>query len=187
MKHGHNGSDSKIPVLPLVDILFSAFAAVLATATVAIVMMRVREPDASLPVLPFFTIVALSSDAGCTGLRPEFVVMPPSGKPVTFSEFSMADLATDNGTQKLGVNAWYFANTDQKQDNALEKICNGRTCAQAGLSVLSATSGQFKVKPSVSNSTCPNTKLALLPGPLPAQLSDSDFKTSEITFTVAPK
>jgi biopolymer transport protein ExbD len=42
MSRGHSGSESKIPVLPLVDILFSAFAAVLATATVAIAMMRVR-------------------------------------------------------------------------------------------------------------------------------------------------
>jgi hypothetical protein len=125
MSQGHSGSDSKIPVLPLVDILFSAFAAVLATSTVAIAMMRVREPDADLPVLPYFTIVAQSPDIACAkDLKPEFVVTPPgTTKTVTFSDVSMADLATDNGTQKVGINAWYFAHSDPTQDAALTKIC----------------------------------------------------------------
>lgn len=190
MSRGHSGSESKIPVLPLVDILFSAFAAVLATATVAIAMMRVREPDANLPVLPFFTVVAVSPDANCArGLSPYFVVTPPSGRPVTFSNFSIADLATDNGSKKVGINAWYFADTDQSQDDALKKICGpGRSCARAGLAVLTAVPGQFKIKPSVDRSTCADVKLALLLGPLPDQLNDSDLKSpadpSELAFKV---
>ncbi|MGO7585940.1 hypothetical protein ACC689_29060 [Rhizobium ruizarguesonis] len=176
--------------MPLVDILFSAFAAVLATATVAIAMMRVREPDADLPVLPFYTIVAVSQNAGCAqGLKPDFVVTPPSGKPVTFSDASIADLATDNGSQKVGINAWYFADTDPKQDIAFSKICGvARSCARAELTVLTAVPGQFKIKPSVGQSTCTDVKLALFKGPLPDKLEDSDLKSmgdlSELAFAV---
>lgn len=192
VSRGHSETESKIPVLPLVDILFSAFAAVLATATVAIAMMRVREPDANLPVLPFFSVIAVSADTNCVGLSPNFVVTPPTGTPVTFSNFSMADLATDNGSKELGINAWYFADTDQSQDDALKKICGpGRSCARAGLAVLTAVPGQFKIKPSVSYSGCQDLKVGLLLGPLPDQLKESDLKSpdnlSELAFKVDPQ
>lgn len=190
MSGGHSGSDSKIPVLPLVDILFSAFAAVLATSTVAIAMMRVREPDADLPVLPYFTLVAQSPDASCAkDLKPRFLITSPGAATVKFSDVSMADLATDNGTQKVGINGWYFAHSDPTQDDALTKLCGaGRSCAQASLAVLTAAPGTFKVEPLFEHSTCAGLTAALYLGPLPDKLDDADFKEAGSflarTFTV---
>jgi hypothetical protein len=179
--------------MPLVDILFSAFAAVLGTATVAVVMIRTSAPDADRPELPHFTIVATSSDAECTKtLRPEFKIkLPGRAEPISFSDSSMFGDATDTAPPSGLVNAWYFADTHRSQDSQLDKFCTlAGDCMRAELVVLAAKPGSFTVTPAVSQSTCQNVRLALRLGPLADDVSASDLsernQVKSITFEVLP-
>jgi hypothetical protein len=159
MRASRRRSDAEIPVLPLVDILFSAFAAILATATVVVVMMRARQPNAELPVLPFFTIVAKSAIPDCANrLNPSFRVRNGNDV-VTYSVASLADGATDTFQSKPGIKAWYLA--DSAEEPALAGLCGtSAACARAELAVLEAKPGTFTFEPVVALDVCPDAQVA---------------------------
>jgi len=158
MRAGRRGSDAEIPVLPLVDILFSAFAAILATATVVVAMMRTREPDAAVPALPLFTIVVKSANPDCADkLTPGFSVRRGTDV-VTYSLATLANQAVDTFQSKPGIKAWYLA--DAASDAALAGLCGASAaCARAELVVLQAKPGSFTVEPVVARGLCPDAEV----------------------------
>ncbi|MET4715928.1 hypothetical protein ABIF63_000031 [Bradyrhizobium japonicum] len=188
MRHDHAASDSKVPLLPLVDILFSAFAAVLGTATVAVAMIRTSVPDSDRPELPYFTIVATSSDAKCTKtLRPKFLIKLPSGNEIEFEDVSMFNGATDTAPKSAVINAWYFSETSN--DEQLDKLCPiAGGCVRAELAVLTAKPGVFTVIPAIKDSTCQDVRLDLRLGPLNNKVDHSNLREQNqvktITFQV---
>jgi hypothetical protein len=175
MRAGRRGSDAEIPVLPLVDILFSAFAAILATATVVVAMMRTRDPDAALPALPIFTIVAKSAIPSCTDkLRPGFRVRNGDDV-VSYTVDNFAWRATATFQNKPGINAWYLA--DRVPDPDLTRLCGGSAaCVRAELVVLGAKPGSFTFEPVVAQDLCPDAQIAFQLGVV------SDDQQPPLTF-----
>lgn len=173
------GSEAEIPVLPLVDILFSAFAAILATATVVVAMMRAREPDRELPAMPLFTL-AVSLEAGCDPKRldPGFTVTDDSGNVVRYSLATMANLALDSANDKLGIKAWYMADT---ADASLENYCEGLGfCARAELVILRAQPKRYSIRPSVGPQSCADARVVLQLGVVDdGDLGKLEFKPAE--------
>lgn len=151
MRRRHNStSEADIPILPLVDILFSAFAAVLGTATVVVAMMLTREPDVKPQPLPYFTLIAKSMGVACPLDRivPIFMVSSGGEPAVLFSPYTQKNLAVDSINDRPGLKAWYIADTDS--GGGLKNVCTApASCVRAELTLLTAQVERFDVKPAV--------------------------------------
>ncbi|WP_139219277.1 hypothetical protein [Bosea sp. CRIB-10] len=138
------------------DILFSAFAAVLGTATVVVAMMRTREPDVKPQPLPFFTLVAKSTGVACPldRIEPGFVVSSGGEPGVLYSPYTQANQAADSINGRPGLKAWYIADTGP--GGGLRNACKApASCVKAELALLTAQVERFEVKPIVEG--CSNS------------------------------
>ncbi|RWP13899.1 hypothetical protein [Mesorhizobium sp.] len=139
MRASQAGGGAEIPVLPLVDILFSAFAAILGTSIVVAAMIRTRVPEDEHPALPHFTMFVQTTDAKTcplTKLDASFGVAKEGQQEKLYtlaSQFSKKPVGA-------GVDAWYFRS---------EGVVGCVDCLRVELAILNASKGLVHVRPEI--------------------------------------
>lgn len=178
MRRPASSGEAEIPVLPLVDILFSAFAAILATSIVVAAMIRTRVPEENQRALPHFTMFVQTDDQeACPLTKADARFTVRNGEEER--SYTLASQFSEK-PQGPGVDAWYF----RTEDAAM---------LRAELAILTATAGTISVWPDITRRPECDAHLKYSfvlgmessPGQLQSLPSADTAKTSAISIEVA--